>query len=360
MVLVAAALLWWGPGAWAAEREGAIWEKAGGMEMVESLDKDTRRLLDGMGIDGLPQEGIEGGRVFSALSRLVKDKISGPLRACGALVGMVVLCRLAQHMETGAAQEAVGLVGGLACGLVVVPPMLGLITTCERTAQSASVFLLAGAPAYAALLTVSGGAASGGGYSFLTLGLGSAISLLSTGVLMPLLRVFLALAVSAGVSGAKVQRLTDGLYSLTKWLLVLGVTLFSGVLSVQTVINSHMDAAASKAAKLIASSAIPIVGGVLGDAVGAIQGSIEVVKSGAGAFGILAALCVFAPAVIEAALWAGVCTAGQLAADLCGAAPAGSLLGSCAAAAKMALAVLCSLCAVCVTCAGVVLFAKGG
>ncbi len=339
--------------------EEQIAEKSGLPQALESLDKGTRTLLDQWGADSL-EEGVQGEKIFRSLCGLVQEKLTGPLKACAALIGILVLSRIAGCMGEGEPSGAATGIGCLACGVVIAPHVLGLAAQCGAVAESASAFLLASVPAYAALLTVSGSVAAGGSYSFLTLGAGNLLPLLASGLLMPLLRVFLALSLSACVSGVKMQKLASSLYSFTKWLLLAAVTLFSGILSVQTILNTQMDAAASKTVKLITSSAIPIVGGALGDALGAIQSSVQVVRSGAGAFGMLAALCIFAPVLIETALWAGVCTLGQVAADLCDVPPASAMLGACASAVKLVLAVLCSLCVVCLTCAGVVLFAKGG
>ena len=110
------------------------------------------------------------------------------------------------------------------------------------------------------------------------------------------------LALASPLCQSRFDHLISSLYGFAKWLLVLSVTLFSGLLSVQTMLGAQVDAASSKAVKLLASSAIPIVGGAFGDAVAAIQNSVQIVKSGAGAFGILAALCIFAPTSEAAAL----------------------------------------------------------
>ena len=123
--------------------------------------------------------------------------------------------------------------------------------------------------------------------------------------------------------------------------------------------NAQVDAASGKAVKFLASSAVPIVGGAFGDAVAAIQNSVEIVKSGVGAFGILAALCIFVPTMLQGALWMGVCLLGQVAAGLFDTPRLGSLFGACAWVAKMVLAVLVSVCAVAVVCAALVLCVKG-
>lgn len=167
------------------------------------------------------------------------------------------------------------------------------------------------------------------------------------------------LALASPLCKSRFDHLISSLYGFAKWLLVLSVTLFSGLLSVQTMLGAQVDAASSKAVKLLASSAIPIVGGAFGDAVAAIQNSVQIVKSGAGAFGILAALCIFAPTFLQAALWLGVCLVCQAAAGLFDASRLAALFGACGSVARMLLAVLASVCAVAVVCVAMVLLVKG-
>lgn len=343
------------------ETAGGIYEKSGAGELYDSLDGDAKELLSQAGIDSaLVPGGFTGKDLFSVLSQLLREKLTGPIKALAALTAVAVLCRLAASFGTGEITGVVSLAGSLACAAVVLAPLLELLRAAQRAVESASVFLLAAVPAYTALMAASGSAAAGTSYSFFVLAAGNAIPILASAVIFPLLHVFLALALLASGSKMHFDRLASSLYGFTKWLLVLTVTVFSALVSIQTALNAQVDAAANKAARLIASSAVPIVGGAFGDAVAAIQNSVHIVKSGAGAFGILAALCIFAPAAVEASLWIAVCSAGQIAGDLFETPKLASFLGMCASAAKMILAVIAGTCAVCVVSAAIVLFVKGG
>lgn len=305
--------------------------------------------------------------VGQVVARLCKDagesalaytvELAAPLKGLAALLGVVVLCRLGGIFEEGGSASL--LAATLACAGVLTVPLLELIQAAQRVIESACVFLGASVPVYSALLLASGNTAAGGSYSFWTLAAGSLIPALSSALLMPLLHMFLLLALASSLCGGAFDKLLQSLYSFAKWALVLAVTLFSGVLSVQTVLNAQVDAASGKAVKFLASSAVPIVGGAFGDAVAAIQNSVEIVKSGVGAFGILAALCIFVPTMLQGALWMGVCLLGQVAAGLFDTPRLGSLFGACAWVAKMVLAVLVSVCAVAVVCAALVLCVKG-
>lgn len=357
LCLALAALLWWAPcRAQASEVEG-IYEKSGAGELYSALDQDTQDLLSQAGIGEGSWESGDGGQLFQALSQLLREKLAAPLKGLAALLGVVVLCRLGGIFEEG--DSASLLAGTLACAGVLTVPLLELIQAAQRVIESACVFLGASVPVYSALLLASGNTAAGGSYSFWTLAAGSLIPALSSALLMPLLHMFLLLALASSLCGGAFDKLLQSLYSFAKWALVLAVTLFSGVLSVQTVLNAQVDAASGKAVKFLASSAVPIVGGAFGDAVAAIQNSVEIVKSGVGAFGILAALCIFVPTMLQGALWMGVCLLGQVAAGLFDTPRLGSLFGACAWVAKMVLAVLVSVCAVAVVCAALVLCVKG-
>ncbi|MCH5353087.1 MAG: hypothetical protein J1E06_06445 [Acutalibacter sp.] len=349
------------PAASAAEIEelrNDLLEKSGSEEMMDSLEEETRDLLSRLGIEKAGDRPDEK-NWLDLLSELLREKLSAPLKALAALLGIAILTKLANCFDSPDIGGVYGFAGTLACAVITVNPLLGLMKTAEKTVESASVFLLASVPAYGGLMAASGSPTAGTSYSVLTLAAGNAIPILAKTLIFPLLHMFLALALTASVSEMKLERFTGSVYNFAKWLLVLAVTVFSGILSIQTTLNAQVDAASNKAAKLIASSAVPIVGGAFGDAVAAIQNSVHIVKSGVGAFGMFAALCIFIPTIMEAAVWIFVCSMGQIAGDLFEQPKVASFLGMCASVGKMILAVLAAICAVLVVSAAIVLFVKG-
>lgn len=345
-------------GAPRARAQDEIYEKSGAEELYQVLDEDAKDLLSRAGVEGgMVEQGVSGKGLLEGAGELLRDKLGAPFKALAALIGILVLCRLGSCFEDGALGENVQLLGAAACGAVMAGPVLGMLNACRTAADSASAFMAAAVPVYAGLLAAAGNLASGSGYSFLAMFAGGAIPVLASGILLPAMRIYLGLAAASSLSCAKVEKAAGAVYSLGKWVLVTAVTAFTGVLSVQTAVNAQVDAAAGKAAKLALTTGVPIVGGALGDAVTAIQNSVHIVKSGVGAFGILAALCLFAPAMIQCALWCGVCMAGQAAGDILGVPKASSLLGAFSGAVKMVLAVMASICAVCVASAAAIVFA---
>ena len=55
------------------------------------------------------------------------------------------------------------------------------------------------------------------------------------------------------------------------------------------------------------SSFVPVVGGALGDAVTTVQGCVKLLKSGVGAFALLAGAVIFLPVLLRCLLWILTC-----------------------------------------------------
>ena len=92
------------------------------------------------------------------------------------------------------------------------------------------------------------------------------------------------------------------------------------------------------------SSAIPVVGGVLSDALLAVKGSAGVLKAGVGVTGLVIVLAAFLPPLAELVCWSLCLRLGGLAAELFGQKPAASMLDGGRAAVRLLIAlVLCML-----------------
>ncbi len=343
-----------------ASEQEALLEKSGAPGMYESLEEGTRELLSKAGVDS-PKitQSFDVKDFFSALSQLLKDRISAPLKAAAALIASLFLCRLFQCFQSEGSGWISSLAGTASCAGVLLPPLIRLISSCAAVIQNASVFLMASVPVYSALMAAGGNVITGSSYGLLTLAAANLIPAFSAAVIFPMLHIFLALSLTSAVSQQGFDAFLGKLYGIFKWVLILLASLFSGALSIQTVINIQADSAAGKAAKMIISSALPIVGGAFSDSLSAIKSSIEVVRSGVGAFGMLAALCIFLPLILETLLWSGVCAVGEIAAELFEVPKLKKLLGACLSTAKMLLAALISTALVCVVSAAVVLFLRG-
>ena len=155
-------------------------------------------------------------------------------------------------------------------------------------------------PMLVTLLAAGGGTASavtanGGFAAFL-----SVLSLFSTTVFPPLLRILFALALLSSLGNHTLIRELSRRISGFAMLLfsVLSMLLLSS-LAFQNALASSADSVALRAVKYTASSAIPIVGGTLSGALGALSSSLSLLKSSLGASAVVALLSLLLPPLIE-------------------------------------------------------------
>ena len=71
------------------------------------------------------------------------------------------------------------------------------------------------------------------------------------------------------------------------WLLGIILTIFVGVVSLEGTLASSVDGITAKTAKTVVSSAIPVVGKILGDAVDTVLGCGIVLKNAVGIVGVI-------------------------------------------------------------------------
>ena len=80
------------------------------------------------------------------------------------------------------------------------------------------------------------------------------------------------------------------------------MTIFTAVLFFQNILASSADTVAARTVKFTITSAVPVVGGLIGAISRTIIGSLQVVKSVAGIFGVLVIIITLLPPLITIVL----------------------------------------------------------
>ncbi len=108
------------------------------------------------------------------------------------------------------------------------------------------------------------------------------------GIIIPLVLIFTCLVIISKISD-KVQ--IDNLSKLFKsgiiWILGITMTVFVGVISLEGTLSSSIDGISAKTTKAIVSSAVPVVGKILGDAADTVLGCGLVLKNSIGLVGVI-------------------------------------------------------------------------
>ncbi|MBR4887937.1 MAG: hypothetical protein IKU17_02210 [Clostridia bacterium] len=290
-----------------------------------------------------------------ALFSSLRTRAETPLHSLGLCLCAVVLCAVCSALRTGVLGELPEDLGGMAIFTLLALPLARVIDAAAAALHGAGTFLLGAVPVYGGVLAAMGKTVSAGSFGVWMMAAGNAVTWLAQAVILPLLYVLLAFAVASSLSVPELSRLSGSVYSAARWILVLAVTFFTGLLSVQGVLSGAADTAAGKTAKLVVKNAVPMVGGLISDAAGAVQASVTLLRSGVGVFVLLALLAVFVPLLAEHAAWIFVLFLSAVAADLFGLKRLAGLFSACKTVLQLLFACVISCAAVLIICAGVIL-----
>ena len=229
----------------------------------------------------------------SALSNLLPS-ISEASGVCLSLVAVSLLVSLAGSI-TESVRSIPELVGALAMGVLLIQPMNTLINLGAQTISEICEYGKLLLPVMTAALASQGGVTASAGLYVGTAFINTILSSLVSAVLVPMLYIFLSLAIANSAVGDKVLK---GFRDFVKWAMVWFLKtllyVFTGYMGITGVVSGSTDASALKAAKLAISGSVPVVGSILSDASEAVLVSAGVMKNTAGVYGILAiiAICV--------------------------------------------------------------------
>lgn len=107
-------------------------------------------------------------------------------------------------------------------------------------------------------------------------------------LIIPLVLVFTSLIIISKISDQiHVDKLAKFLKSGIVWFLGIVLTLFVGIVSLEGTLSSSVDGVTAKTTKAVVSSAIPVVGKILGDAVDTVLGCGIILKNAVGIIGVI-------------------------------------------------------------------------
>ena len=211
---------------------------------------------------------------------------------CAGVLAAAILCGLFRAGDMGIPAATSNLLGAAAVGVILLEQTNLLIRQGLETVQSISDYGKLLLPVMSAALVASGGPTSASGLYLGTALFDSVLTGLISGILVPMLYVFLALSLAVSAIGNKMlERMRDFFKNLITWGLRMILTVFFAYMAI-TVVSGTADATAVKVTKMTISSVVPVVGGILSDAAETVLAGASTVRSTAGVVGLLAVLAI--------------------------------------------------------------------
>lgn len=310
----------------------------------EAIPPGAAELIDKEGISSfsrliaMPVE-----QVWKILTDAFKEHLGAPLRVLLSLVGAVLLCSLVKGIGSSlgsGVHQVFSIIMTVFVISLLIRPVIECILSLHTVFADFSLFLTVYIPVFAGIMTTAGQPMTGALYNVLLFGACQGISSLLQAAFVPVISCYLSLAiVTEVVPQMGLAGIVSGFKKLITWALGLTMTLFVGLLSLQSAIAGGGDNVAVKTTKFMISSLIPGVGGSLSELFMATQGCVQLVKSTVGAAGIAIAVLTFLPVLLRVTLWQLVTAAGGIVGEMLGAGELSRLLKSVGSALSVMLAI---------------------
>ncbi|MBE6755032.1 MAG: hypothetical protein E7555_01025 [Ruminococcaceae bacterium] len=277
--------------------------------LSDELSEDALEILESSGFDEINFEKIlsaEPKDIIDFFANSVKGTLESPLKNFIMNSAVLVLVGIAFSYlsEDEKKKKAVTLVIYAYIALSVCVPMASLLSAGAAAIRMSSKFMLVFLPILAGIIAAANNPLLALNYNSLTLYFAETVSSFSTNFLLPLEGMFFALVCISAVSDTmRIKNIAGLIKNTVTKVLSLLATIFVAVLSIKGILAGIADTVAVKGAKLLVSSIVPVIGGSMSEAYGAVVNSLLLLKSSVGIFGIAAIAAVNLPVITELWLW---------------------------------------------------------
>lgn len=282
----------------------SFYESSGADRLGDTLPDDIKDSLDSSGIDIADWQSLlspSPKKLVSMFGDMARGSFLKPIKDMALIAGIVILVGLIKG--TAAAEnfsEPLNTVIGCAVAITVFASSAGVISQGVSAVKATSDFMLVLIPVLAGIITAAGNPALALTYGSFAMTAAQAAAQTVGNVIMPLCGAFSAFGVSASLSPElKLTKLAEMIKKLAIGVLSFAAAAFSAVLGLKSLLAGSADTLTSKGIKLALSSAVPIVGGALSDAYSSIIGSVALLKSTVGVFGVIAVVLIDLPVILQ-------------------------------------------------------------
>ena len=261
--------------------------------------------------------------ILKKLWQTVENTAGAPLRMLASLVGIIILCAVLSSFNTSLGQSGVvPIFNVIICvfiSSIIIDPIVECIVDATAAIREFSLFILTFIPVFAGVVTAAGQPMTGAAYNLFVFWMCQITSQVITGTFVPLLCGYLAMSlISVVCPEMHLGEAVTGIRTFVTWSLTLILTVFVGLLTIQSVVAASGDSVAIKTTKFFIGSLVPVVGGALSDMFVAAQGCIQLVKGTVGAFGVAITAMTFLPILLRTAVWYTIINLGGIISGLFG------------------------------------------
>lgn len=209
-------------------------------ELIESLPKEAEDKLNRLEIapdDSISE--ISAENIFSEIFNVISESIPKPLTMLVSTAAVIVLCAIISAMKEGdELSETFNTVGVLACSGIICTSFASVIQSAKAAIDGFAAFLSVYIPTFAGIMAAGGQSGSAAAYSAVITAAVQVMSQIFSLIIFPLTSCMMGVSVAGAVNPElKISSIAELAKRLVNWGLTFIMTVFTGLLSVQSFVS---------------------------------------------------------------------------------------------------------------------------
>lgn len=235
---------------------------------------------------------IDNSNIYKKILSKLGNEVQNGVKSLACILAIIIihsiLKSISESLENDNISKLIYYVQYIAIITVIMSNFSGIITLVKDTTTNLIGFMNTLIPVLISLMLYTGSITTTSILEPIILFMINFIGNLIQNILMPIILIITSISIISKISDrVQIDKISKFLKSSTIWFLGIVLTIFVGVVSLEGTLASSVDGITAKTAKAIVSSAVPIVGKILGDVVDSVLGCGLILKNAVGFVGVI-------------------------------------------------------------------------
>lgn len=235
---------------------------------------------------------VDNSKIYKKILNILGTEVQTGIKSLLSILAIIIihsiLKSISESLENDSISKLIYYVQYIAIVTIIMSNFSDVINLVKQTSNNLIGFMNTLIPVLVSLMLYTGSITTTSILEPIILFLINFIGNLIQNILIPIILIIASISIISKISDqVQVAKLSKFLKSSTLWFLGIILTIFVGIVSLEGTLASSVDGITAKTAKLIVSSAVPVVGKILGDVVDSVLGCGIILKNAVGFVGVV-------------------------------------------------------------------------
>ncbi len=274
-------------------------------DLTEGLSDETLEILKETGLDEISFDSVFSVsplKIFDLLFSVFTKEIKEPLKFFAEAVGIYIL--LSVMTVSVRYKEVFKIISMSVLCVFCAVPVSKLVNEVFSVIETVCAYNTVLSGILCGVVSASGGVVSGSLYGGMSVFFFNIISKICEIVSNPLINGMCFFSFMSCFNGFSLSgKISEMLKKAYMFFLGGCGSVFTGILSLKTVLSSSADSVTLRSVKFMVGESLPLVGGVISESCSAISASLSLLKNTVGVFGIVSVIITVLPVLIKLVCW---------------------------------------------------------